>query len=234
MVERPRVVVIEDAPDIRLLLVDVLRQEGLEVHEADDGEAGLALIAEHDPDVVILDLVLPGIDGFEVCRRLRETSDAYVVMLTSKDDEVDKVVGLTVGADDYVTKPFSSKVLVARVKARLRRPRASSNAAEDDPEVRQHGDLRIDTVAREVLVDGEPVELTRIEFDLLEALTVNPRRVLTRGQLLERVWGDSWVGEDHLVEVHVSKLRRKLGDDPKQPRFIQTVRGVGYRMASVG
>ncbi len=220
-------VVIEDAPDVRILVSETLAGEGFEVHGASSGEEGLGLVEQEDPDVIVLDVGLPGIDGLETCRKIRELSDAYVVMLTTRADEIDKVVGLSVGADDYVTKPFSPRELVARIKAMLRRPRAN---AVEAPHVRTVGDLRIDTDAREVALEGETVDLTRIEFDLLDALTEHPRRVLSRDQLLERVWGANWVGEDHLVDVHISKLRRKLDDDPKDPAHIQTVRGVGYRM----
>ncbi len=220
------VVVIEDAPEIRILLEDLLANEGFRVIATDNGEDGVDLVVQEDADLVVLDLVLPGIDGFEACRRIREQSDAYVVMLTSKDAEIDKVVGLTVGADDYVTKPFSPPELVARLRAMLRRPRAD----EGSDSLRQHGDLAIDPDAREVRVADQPVELTRIEFDLLEALTDNPRQVKTREQLLNRIWGPGWVGEDHLVDVHMSKLRRKLGDDARTQRYVVTVRGVGYRM----
>jgi DNA-binding response OmpR family regulator len=162
-----------------------------------------------------------------VCRRLRTFTDAYVVMLTGRQEEIDKLIGLSVGADDYVTKPFSPRELVARIRAMLRRPRAARAGAGVRLTL---GDLVIDTGAREVHVDGREVELTRIEFDLLSAMAERPRVALTREQLLQLVWGPGWFGDDHVVDVHVSKLRQKLGDDPSAPRYVKTVRGVGYRL----
>jgi DNA-binding response OmpR family regulator len=171
--------------------------------------------------------MLPGIDGIEACRRIRTFSDAYIVRLTAKAEEADKITGLATGADDYLTKPFSPGELVARVRAMLRRPRREAAAADT---ARRFGALVLDSRAREVQVDGEPVELTRIEFDLLDTLSAEPRIAFSRGQLLERVWGPSWFGDDHVVDVHIANLRRKLGDDPAEPRYLRTVRGVGYRM----
>jgi DNA-binding response OmpR family regulator len=179
--------------------------------------------------VIVLDLGLPGIDGVEVCRQVRTFSEAYVVMLTGRDEEVDRLVGLSVGADDYMTKPFSPRELVARIRAMLRRPRGGS---AESGEERRVGDLAIDVGAREVRAGEERVELTRTEFDLLAILTDHPKQVLTRAQLLERVWGADWFGDDHVVDVHMSSLRRKLGDDPRSPRYIRTVRGVGYRLVA--
>jgi DNA-binding response OmpR family regulator len=199
------------------------------VDTAADGEAALAAARATPPDVVVLDLMLPGIDGVEVCRQLRTFTDAYVIMLTARTEEVDKLVGLSVGADDYLTKPFSPRELVARVKAMLRRPRTSAAAAAP---TRRVGELTIDPQAREVHVGGVPVELTRTEFDIIDALSARPRMVFTRAQLVENVWGEGWVGDDHLVDVHIGHMRRKLGDDPTDPRYILTVRGVGYRMGT--
>ncbi|MEA2422516.1 MAG: hypothetical protein QOF55_1615 [Thermoleophilaceae bacterium] len=224
----PRALVVDDAPEFRELVGSVLRREGFRVDMADDGDSALAIARASEPDVVVLDIGLPGIDGVEVCRRLRTFSDAYVVMLTGRQDEVDKLIGLSVGADDYVTKPFSSRELVARIRAMLRRPRAAAEGGREA--VRRLGDLELDPAAREVRVSGEVVELTRIEFDLLDALSARPRVALSRAQLLERVWGPSWFGDDHVVDVHMSKLRQKLGDDPRRPRYLSTVRGVGYRL----
>ena len=224
----PRALVVDDAPEFRELIAAVLRQDGFRVDMAANGDTALASARAREPDVVVLDIGLPGIDGVEVCRRLRTFSNAYVVMLTGRGEEVDKLIGLSVGADDYVTKPFSSRELVARIRAMLRRPRAG------DPDgrmaMRRLGDLEIDPAAREVRVEGRVVELTRIEFDLLDALAARPRVALSRAQLLERVWGPSWFGDDHVVDVHMSKLRQKLGDDPRRPRYLRTVRGVGYRL----
>jgi DNA-binding response OmpR family regulator len=175
-------------------------------------------------------------DGLEVCRQIRLFSDCYILMLTARTEEVDKLVGLSVGADDYMTKPFSPKELLARVRVLLRRPRggstsdASQLAAPVDARPLMFGRLTLDTAAREVRVDGRIIELTRTEFDILAALAEHSRRVLTRAALLHAVWGDSWVGDEHLVDVHIGHLRRKLGDDAVTPAFIRTVRGVGYRM----
>ena len=188
--------------------------------------------------MVVLDLGLPGLDGLEVCRRLRTFSDCYVVMLTARGEEVDKLVGLSVGADDYVTKPFSPRELVARVGVMLRRPRAgrAAPAGPGGPDADGEGSrlvvggLAVDLPAREVRVDGREVELTRTEFDLLAALAGRPRTAFGRRQLIDTVWGQEWVGDEHLVDVHVGHLRRKLGDDVGSARFVRTVRGIGYRM----
>jgi DNA-binding response OmpR family regulator len=205
----------------------LLRKEGFHVEEAADGETAVAVARSAEPAVVVLDLNLPKLDGVEVCRQIRTFSDAYVIMLTAKGDEVDKVIGLSVGADDYMTKPFSPRELVARIRAMLRRPR--SGVAESDT-VRTFGELRIDPLAREVFRANAKIELTRIEFDLLDVLSSNPRMAFSRAKLLERVWGPDWFGDDHVVDVHVSNLRKKIGDDPGSPQFVRTVRGVGYRM----
>ena len=224
----PSALVVDDAEEFRELVGSVLRRDGFRVETAADGDGALATARSSDPDVVVLDIGLPGIDGVEVCRRLRTFSDAYVVMVTARQEEVDKLIGLSVGADDYVTKPFSPRELVARIRAMLRRPRVGGGP--DRGAVRRLGDLELDPDAREVRVQGRVVELTRIEFDLLGALSAHPRVALSRAQLLEQVWGPSWFGDDHVVDVHVSKLRQKLGDDPRAPRFLRTVRGVGYRL----
>lgn len=213
------------------VVANYLEREHFEVASAATGEDALRLARETDPDVVILDLSLPGIDGLEVCRRLRAFSDAYVVMLTARDTEVDTIVGLSMGADDYMTKPFSPRELVARVQAMLRRPRTTT-ASEVEPPARVFGDMRIDVAGREVWVGDQPITLTRTEFDVLGALSARPGLVFTRRQLLETVWGDNWVGNDHLIDVHIGHLRRKLGDEPASPRYVLTVRGVGYRMGS--
>jgi DNA-binding response OmpR family regulator len=196
----------------------------------------VALAHEIDPDVVVLDLALPGIDGIEVCRRLRTFSDAYVVMLTARDTEMDTVIGLSVGADDYITKPFSPRELVARIRAMLRRPRKvptdTEAEAPDHPPQRRFGALRIDVASRQVFIDDEPIALTRTEFDVLAALSARPGVVFSRRQLLDAVWAQTWVGNEHLVDVHIGHVRRKLGDDPADPRYVLTVRGVGYRMGA--
>jgi DNA-binding response OmpR family regulator len=222
----PRALVVDDAPENRMLVSALLIQQGFAVEQAADGEAAVRAASEAPLDLIVLDLGLPGIDGVEVCRRVREFSDAHVLMLTAQDSELDKVVGFEAGADDYVTKPFSVAELVGRVKAVLRRAQRAVAAS------RIFGALTVDPLARVVMLDGEPLELTRIEFDLLDALTAEPRVAFTRAQLLEKVWGPNWFGDDHLVDVHVSNLRRKLADDPRDPDFVCTVRGVGYRMGA--
>jgi DNA-binding response OmpR family regulator len=206
------------------------------VYAAHDGQRALDMAREVDPDVVILDIGLPGVDGLEVCRQLRVFSDAYVVMLTARDTDVDSIIGLSVGADDYVRKPFSPRELVARVRAMLRRPRRTPAAAEGHEEPmtppRRFGALAINVDSREVHLDRTPILLTRTEFDVLAVLSGRPGSVLTRRQMLESVWGRTWVGSDNIIDVHVGHLRRKLGDDPSCPRYVTTVRGVGYRMGT--
>jgi len=225
---RFRALVVDDEPPLVQVVSGYLAREGFDVLTAADGEAAVAVAREHRPDVIVLDLMLPGIDGVEACRRIRTFSDAYIIMLTAKTDEVDKLVGLSVGADDYLTKPFSPRELVARVRAMLRRPRV----AAPDPGIRQFGELEVDPAGREVRVGGEPVELTRTEFDLLDTLSAQPRVAFSRRQLLEHVWGGDWYGDDHVIDVHVGNLRHKLGDDAATPHYIRTVRGVGYRMGA--
>jgi DNA-binding response OmpR family regulator len=221
-----RVLVVDDEPPIIDLLRGYLEREGWEVVSAADGHAALLAARATEPDVVILDVMLPGLDGIEVCRQLRTFSDAYVLMLTARGEEVDRVVGLTIGADDYLVKPFSPRELVARVKALLRRPRGPATIAAAAPAA----GLEVDEARRAVRVDGLPVELTALEFDLLALLARDPGIVMRRSTLLEGLWGSEFVADDHLVDVHVANLRRKLGDDPANPRFIETVRGVGYRL----
>jgi DNA-binding response OmpR family regulator len=223
-----RALVVDDAAEFRELVALLLRREGFVVETAADGPGALDAAHSFEPAVIVLDIGLPGMDGVEVCRQLRTFTDAYVVMVTGRQEEVDKLIGLSVGADDYVTKPFSPRELVARIRAMLRRPRTVAAPAARN--MRRVGPIEIDVAAREVKVDGRLVELTRIEFDLLDALSERPRVALTRGQLLERVWGPNWFGDDHVVDVHVSKLRQKLGDDARAPRQLRTVRGVGYRL----
>lgn len=226
---RPRVLVVEDEPPISRLVTSYLESEGFEVDVAYDGEQGVELARERRPDVIVLDLMLPGMDGIEVCRTIRTFSDAYVIMLTARTEEIDRLIGLSVGADDYLGKPFSPRELVARVRALLRRPRAATAVTEPP---RRFGDLVVDPAAREVSCAGEPVDLTRTEFDLLDVLSAHPGVVFTRQRLLESVWGQDWFGDDHVVDVHVANLRRKLGDDAQSSRYIRTVRGVGYRMGT--
>ena len=224
--------VIDDEPHLRDLVRSYLEREGFVVHAADNGRAALELARQHPPTVIVLDLMLPEIDGLEVCRRLRTFSDAYVIMLTAKTEEIDRIIGLEIGADDYLTKPFSPRELVARVRAMLRRPRQGSTGAApptDVPPSQHFGDLAIDHGRRETTLAGAAVPLTPLEFALLTTLAAPPGRVFTRAQLLERVWGEDYFGDDHVVDVHIANLRRKLGEDSSAPRFVETVRGVGYR-----
>lgn len=229
--EIARVLVVDDEPVLAGLVATYLGRAGFTTRVVGDGREAVAEARAWAPDVIVLDLGLPGLDGVEVCRQVRTFSDCYVLMLTARDDEVDLLVGLSVGADDYVTKPFSARALVARVQALLRRPRTpTAPDAAPQPGRRIFGDLVIDPASREVFVAGEPVDLTRTEFDVLAALAAQPRLAFTRRQLIEAVWGHVWVSDDHLVDVHVGHVRRKLGDDPGNPRYLLTVRGVGYRM----
>ncbi|MBX7434890.1 response regulator transcription factor [Mycobacterium sp. Y57] len=232
-----RALIVDDEAALAEVVASYLQREQFDAVVATNGSEAIAVAREFDPDVVILDLGLPGTDGLEVCRQLRTFSDAYVVMLTARDTETDTVVGLSVGADDYITKPFSPRELVARIRAMLRRPRvlqprAGRPAPTEIPQSREFGDLRIDVAAREVYLADEPVLLTRTEFDLLDVLSAHPGVVLARRQLLESIRGEPWFGSDHLIDVHIGHLRRKLADDPAQPRYIVTVRGVGYRMGT--
>ncbi|MGF1472701.1 MAG: response regulator transcription factor [Rubrobacteraceae bacterium] len=223
-----RVLVVEDEKNLVRLLRGYFEREGFEVSEALDGLTGIEAVREEEPDVVVLDWMLPRVDGVEVLRRLREFSKAYVIMLSARSEETDRIVGLSSGADDYLTKPFSPGELIARVRAMLRRPRAGGN--EDDSEsVMKFGELTVDPGAREVYLGREPVELTTLEFDLLSVLASRPGFVFSRSRLLERVWGEGYFGSGHVVDVHVANLRKKLGEDASAPRYVETVRGVGYR-----
>lgn len=226
-----RALVVEDETDLAKVIGSYLEREGFETTLVHDGLQAVRTARDVDPDVVILDLGLPTLDGIEVCRQVRTFSDAYVVILTARSEEVDTLVGLSVGADDYLTKPFSPRELMARVQAMLRRPR-TPRGAEGRPQELRFGDLQVDVPGRDVWLAGEPVALTRTEFDLLVALAERPQMAFTRRQLIEHVWGQTWVGDEHLVDVHVGHLRRKLGDDAAEGRFVRTVRGVGYRMGS--
>ena len=235
-----RAMIVEDEPEIADLIGSYLTRDGFDVSTAHDGHAAVGLIREVDPDVVVLDLGLPGLDGIEVCRQLRTFSDAYVVMLTARAEEVDTLIGLSVGADDYMAKPFSPRELMARIQVMLRRPRttgslgtptssAAAGTAERPRDLRTIGALTLDVDGHEVTVDGTPVRLTRTEFDLLATLTRDPGVVLTREQLIAAIWGADWIGDTHLVDVHIGHLRRKLGDTAARGAYVRTVRGVGYR-----
>jgi DNA-binding response OmpR family regulator len=248
--------VVEDDADIRELLTHSLAMQGFLVHSTSSGRTALDLVKEQAPDLVTLDLGLPDLDGVEVCRRIRQESDAYIVMISARVDEVDRLIGLEIGADDYLTKPFSPRELTARVNAMFRRPRqspaapartisdeaapsaAASASAPQSPadageSVLTLGRIALDTDSRTAELDGDEVDLTRTEFDLLATMITKPRRVWPRDTLLRTIWGEGWTDDEHLVEVHVGNLRRKLSKAaaPAPPvPFIRTVRGVGYRM----
>jgi len=223
---RTRVLVVDDEVSIREIVRGFLEKDGMAVGEAADGPSAVEIARETAPDVIVLDVMLPGFDGLEVLRRIRTFADPYVVLLTARHEEVDRIVGLTVGADDYLTKPFSPRELVARVHALLRRRRPGP---QDPGDVLQAGDLLVDPRRRTVTRAGELVELTVLEFDLLAALVREPGMVFTRSQLLDAVWGADFYGNDHVLDVHVANLRRKLGDDPSRARYLETIRGVGFR-----
>ena len=224
-----RVLVVDDEPHIRTVLRRYLEADGLAVTEATDGEAALAALRENPPDLILLDVMLPGVDGIEVLRQLRSFSDAYVILVTARTEEVDKLVGLGVGADDYVTKPFSPREVTARVKAVLRRDRAArADVADGDATLRFEG-LAVDPAGREVEANGAAVALSSLEFDLLAALARAPGRVFSRAQLLQQVWGYDFYGDERVVDVHIRSLRQRLGDDATDPHLIATVRGVGYK-----
>ncbi|NIS81647.1 MAG: response regulator [Anaerolineales bacterium] len=218
-----KILVIDDEQSILDLVTAYLSSEGYEFHTATDGPSGLKSARTIRPDLIVLDIMLPGMDGIELLTRLRRESDAYVIMLTAKSEETDKIIGLSVGADDYLTKPFSPRELMARIKAALRRMRTGDRRVESSVLTFQH--IRIDAAGRMVWVDDKPVGLTTIEFDLLRTLAEHAGIVLSREQLLEKVWGYDYFGEIRVVDVHIGHIRQKLGDD----RFITTVRGVGYR-----
>jgi two-component system, OmpR family, alkaline phosphatase synthesis response regulator PhoP len=222
-VAKPKILVIDDEQSIRNLVVTYLRPEEYDVHTANDGPSGLQAVRTFQPDLVILDVMLPGMDGIELLTRLRRESDAYVILLTAKTDETDKIVGLSVGADDYVTKPFSPRELAARVKAAMRRLQGATDRPEGNILSFEH--LRIDPGSRQVWVDEQPVDLTQTEFDLLHTLAQHRGMVLSREQLLEKVWGGTYYGELRVVDVHLGHVRQKLGRED----LIATIRGVGYR-----
>jgi two-component system response regulator RegX3 len=221
-----RVLIIEDEDSYREATGFMLRREGFDVVEAATGPAGLDAFAHSGADIVLLDLMLPGMAGTEVCRQLRQRSNVPVIMVTARDTEVDKVVGLEIGADDYVTKPFSHRELVARIRAVLRR----GTDVELVSAVVEAGGVRMDVERHEVTVRGTPVKLALKEFELLELLLRNAGRVLTRGQLIDRVWGSDYVGDTKTLDVHVKRLRAKIEVDPSQPLLLVTVRGLGYKL----
>lgn len=220
-----RVLIIEDEESYRDATSFMLRKEGFEVFTAADGEEGLALFERNGADIVLLDLMMPGMPGVEVCRQLRARSSVAIVMVTARDSEVDKVVGLEIGADDYVTKPFSHRELVARIRAVLRRGQEQVLL----PEVVEVGGVRLDVERHQVNVDGTEVRLALREFELLELLLRNAGRVMTRGQLIDRIWGSNYVGDTKTLDVHIKRLRSKIERDPSHPERLVTVRGLGYK-----
>ncbi len=226
-----RVLLVDDESKIREILRRYLEDDGFEVAEAADGDTALRVSREMTPDLVVLDVMMPGIDGIETLRALRSESDVPVILLTARAEEVDKLIGLSVGADDYVTKPFSPRELVARAKTVLRRG-GTGRPAHDDDRLDFTG-LSIDPARHQIVRDGQSVELTALEFDLLTALARAPGHVFTRRQLLEQVWGWDFFGDERVVDVHIRSIRRALGDRAEAPELIGTVRGVGYRFLGV-
>jgi two-component system response regulator RegX3 len=222
-----RVLVVEDEESYSDALAYMLRKEGFEVSVAATGPDAITEFERTGADIVLLDLMLPGMPGTEVCRRIRQTSNVPVIMVSAKDSEVDKVVGLELGADDYVTKPYSSRELLARIKAVLRRQSDSDDLL---PPTLEAGRVRMDVERHVVTVDGEQVALPLKEFDLLELLLRNAGRVLTRAQLIDRVWGSDYVGDTKTLDVHVKRLRAKIEPDPANPTVLTTVRGLGYKL----
>jgi len=223
--EIQRILIVDDEAPLRTALRAYLEREGYVVRTAQNGPSSLAEASAFKPDLVVLDIMLPGMNGLEVLQRLRHESDVYVLLLTAKADETDKIIGLGLGADDYMTKPFSPRELVARVQALLRRTRASATDRHD----MQFGRIRIDPAARQVWKGAAEVDLTPIEYALLFALASHSKRVLSREQLIEQVWGHDYYGEDRVIDVHIGRLRRKIEDDATTPSLISTVRGIGYR-----
>ena len=225
-----KVLVVEDEENLLEALKYNLEKEGYSVLTAVDGEEGLGIARDATPDLIILDIMLPKLDGFEVCRILRRETNIPILMLTAKGEEVDRVVGLELGADDYVTKPFSMRELLARVRAMLRRSRmASETASSSSGELLKAGDIEVDLVSHTVRLRGAPLELKHREFELLALMVANKGRAFTRDQILERLWGHDYIGDTRTVDVHVRWLREKIETDPGSPKRIVTIRGVGYR-----
>jgi len=220
-----KILIVDDEPGIRNLISAYLRKEGYEIFEADDGNKAVKAVHAFKPDMIILDIMLPGMNGLEVLTQIRRESQAYTIFLTARTEETDRIVGLTLGGDDYVTKPFSPKELVARVNAAFRRLQTQISAQELI--LSQH--VRLDRKSRQVLVDNKPLEFTQIEFDLLATLMEHHGQVLSREQLLDHVWGAAYYGETRVIDVHVGHIRQKLND-----RFITTIRGIGYRFNDEG
>lgn len=221
-----RILIVEDESSLREPLVYLLQKEGYDVVEAEDGTEALRVFRDHGADLILLDLMLPGINGNEVCREIRSFSNVPIIMLTAKDAEIDKVVGLEIGADDYVTKPYSTRELLARMKAVMRRqvePTGENNGRL------VAGPVMMDTERHEVTVSGEKIQMPLKEFELLELLMENVNRVLTRGQIIDRVWGSNYYGDTKTLDVHVKRIRSKIEEDPARPKHLLTVRGLGYK-----
>jgi two-component system response regulator RegX3 len=222
----PKVLVVEDEQSLREPLVFMLEKEGYEVIEAENGQVAIEKFESLGADIILLDLMMPKLDGNQVCKQIRLSSNVPIIMLTAKDAEVDKVVGLEIGADDYVTKPYSTRELLARMKAVLRRKIEPSVEADS---VLVAGELRLDSDRHQVTLSGKPIALPLKEFELLELLMENVNRVLTRGQIIDRVWGANYFGDTKTLDVHIKRLRSKIEEDPARPKYIQTVRGLGYK-----
>ena len=223
------ILIVEDEENLSDPLAFLLGKEGFETKIAPDGPTALQLFDSEDIDLVLLDLMLPGMSGTEVCRKLRAESSVPIIMVTARDSEIDKVVGLELGADDYVTKPYSTRELVARIRAVLRRGPEAESVEEADDQLLKGGRVVMDIDRHTVLVDGQPVPMPLKEFDLLEYLMRNAGRVLTRGQLIDRIWGADYVGDTKTLDVHVKRLRSKIEEQPSRPKHLVTVRGLGYK-----
>ena len=224
-----KILIVEDESSFSEALAFLLGKEGFEVSVAEDGRAALNLFAKEGADLILLDLMIPEVSGVDVCRTIRTTSQVPIIMLTAKDAEIDKVVGLELGADDYVTKPYSSRELIARIKAVLRRG-ISDNDLNGDLDVVSVGPIKLDTARNQASINGAPVGLPLKEFELLEFLMRNAGRVLTRSQLIDRVWGGDYFGDTKTLDVHIKRLRSKIEADPANPVLIQTIRGLGYKL----
>ena len=226
-----KILIVEDESSFSEALAYLLGKEGFEVSVAEDGRAALNIFAKEGADLILLDLMIPEISGVDVCRTIRTTSKVPIIMLTAKDAEIDKVVGLELGADDYVTKPYSSRELIARIKAVLRRG-ISDSELKGDLEVITVGPIRLDTARHQASINGNPIALPLKEFELLEFLMRNSGRVLTRSQLIDRVWGGDYFGDTKTLDVHIKRLRSKIEVDSANPSLIQTIRGLGYKLES--
>ena len=222
-----KVLVIEDEESFREALEFILTKEGFEIESAASGPDGLTAFDKYNPDIILLDLMLPGMSGTDVCKSIRAKSNVPIIMLTAKDAEIDKVVGIEVGADDYVTKPFSSPELIARIRAVLRR--GSNEPRVIDEDVIEFGPIKLDVARHSVQVNGQEVTMPLKEFEVLEYLMENSGRVLTRGQLMDRIWGSNYVGDGKTLDVHIKRIRSKIESDPTNPKLLHTVRGLGYK-----